>query len=122
MPITERHLPEVPAGHRPSVLISYDEVNPLGGAYINALIWYAHLASIGQREPGTVVQRSLRDPSEFLVLLPGPVTGVCVVTGKTMTFTAAILKEFEGGVIDGWLAQDHDVACLAFDTQIMEDT
>ncbi len=116
MPFAERPLPEVPADLKEPVLILYDELTPLGGAYVNALIWYAHLAAIGQREPGTKVERSIRDPSEFLVLLPGPVTGVCTETGRTLTFTAAILKEFDGGIIDGWLCDCQEAARLTFET------
>ncbi len=112
MTLIEHPLPPLPPEARPPVLIAYDEVTPLGGAYINALIWYAHLAAIGQREPGTTVERSKRDPSEFLVLLPGPVTGICTATGRTITFTAAVLREFEGGIIDGWLCDDQQVAQL----------
>ena len=121
MPITEHPLPPVPADRRAAVLIAYDEANPLGGAYVNALYWYAHLASIGQREPGTVTTRSKRDPSELLVLLPGPVTGVCTSTGVTLTFTAAILREFEDGTIDGRLCSDHEVSKHAFDMQITQE-
>lgn len=121
MPFAEHPLPPAPPDLKEPVLILYDEQSPLGGSYVNALIWYAHLAAIGQREPGTIVQRSTRDPTEFLVLLPGPVQGFCTVTGATCTFSAAILKEFDGGIIDGWLCDDQQAACLAFDTQLLTD-
>lgn len=121
MPFTEQPQPDVPADLKTPVLILYDETTPLGGAYVNALIWYAHLAAIGQREPGTIVQRSTKDPSEILVLLPGPVQGFCTETGASITFSAAILREYEDGVIDGWLCDDQQAACLAFDMQLTQD-
>jgi hypothetical protein len=110
-------MPPIPADQREPLIWAYNsQVVKREAQYTNELYAYCHRAALGLGDPGARAKmmpaRSSSGPDGFhiLVLLSQPIRAICTENGSMVLFSAAILREYGDGRVEGWLVSSHEAA------------
>jgi hypothetical protein len=112
-------MPLTSADDKDALIWAYNsQVVKRGAAHTNVLYAYCHLSALGMGgDPNARTKMlpargmlGLVDGFHILVLLSRPIRAICTENGSMILFSAAILREYQDGTVEGWLINSHAAA------------